>query len=63
MSGCACVAVDAYDCWTVRYRLPSPEFSDDLDGTELINRELVEANGGPCECSCHHDEADEEDYP
>ncbi len=59
---CACRAIDSYDCWSIRYRVPSPEFADDLSGMELTNRELVEADGGPCECSCHYED-DEDDFP
>lgn len=60
MSGCACKAVDAYDCWAVRYGIRSPEFDDDLSGTELTTREIVEMDGGPCECSCHYENEDDE---
>ncbi len=50
MTGCACVAVDAYDCWAGRYRINSAEL-----------RELVDADGGPCECACHHEDDDDDE--
>lgn len=41
---CACKSDDRYECWSVRY------------GTGMIFRcEAVEADGGPCECGCHHE--------
>ena len=45
---CACIRDDRHDCWRARYSMSMCE--------------SVEADGGPCECSCH-DEHDDEDRP
>jgi hypothetical protein len=58
---CACKAIDAYDCWVARYRVHSCEFWDsNYQGDEPIFRELVDADGGPCECACHYEEESDE---
>jgi hypothetical protein len=55
-TSCACVAVDAYDCWAGRYRIHSAEHWDmNYDGSLPTLRELVDADGGPCECACHYE--------
>lgn len=60
---CACRAIDAYDCFAIRYGIHSFGFWDDFDShSEPTQRELVDASGGPCECDCHYDDY-EDDYP
>lgn len=62
MSGCACKAIDAYDCFAIRYGIHSFEFWDDFDPhSEPTQRELVDARGGPCECGCHYENDDDWD--
>jgi len=41
---CCCLDDDAYVCWADRYNLG------------MCTAEVVEADGGPCECRCHNEE-------
>ena len=56
---CACVAVDAYDCWDRRYHIER-RIDDAFDPNEPSQRERVEIDGGPCECGCHYEDDAEE---
>lgn len=60
--GCACKAVDAYDCFARRYNIRSFEYWDDAMPDEPTLRELVDCSGGPCECVCHYDEDPDEPW-
>ena len=53
---CACKSIDAYECWALRYG------SDAFCFCHRI--EAIKADGGPCECSCHDPEPDDdEEWP
>ncbi len=58
---CACVAVNAYDCWDRRYHLYR-RVDDTFDPNELSQRERVDADGGPCECGCHYEDEDDDEF-
>ena len=49
---CACLDDDPGVCWADRYNLG------------MVNHAIVEEDGGPCDCYCHHIEfdVDEEDH-
>ncbi len=54
---CACPRSEAYDCWRARY----DKLTDDLD--DLMSRNAVQDDGGPCQCVCHdEDEYDSEEF-
>jgi hypothetical protein len=47
---CACVSIDAYNCWAQRYGM--------MRGGGLVCSE-IDDGGGPCECDCHVADNDE----
>jgi hypothetical protein len=54
MSNCACVSPDRYECFR-RRNIPM----DDLLRREWeLDNEVIEDNGGPCECDCHNERED-----
>jgi hypothetical protein len=48
---CACRSIYAHDCWALRHH-----------GHTGVSELTVTHEGGPCECSCHDDEQDDDDY-
>lgn len=52
---CACAAVDAYDCFRLRYQ-------HRMDDTEdRWSCDDVEDAGGPCECGCHYTQHEDDE--
>ena len=47
---CSCLSEDAYECWADRYNLG------------ISDAEVVENDGGPCECHCHNEEYDDDHF-
>lgn len=47
---CACMSSDAHNCWALRYH-----------GHTGISELTVHSEGGPCECSCHETDLDEDE--
>ena len=50
MKDCACPSKDAHNCWALRYH-----------GHTGVSELTVNNEGGPCECSCHETDLEEEE--
>jgi hypothetical protein len=54
---CACPSHDAYSCWQIRYPV-----LDCIGEEDRSIQRYIDDEGGPCECACHHDYEDEENW-
>lgn len=47
---CACPSTDSYRCWALRYY-----------GHSVANVNVINNEGGPCQCVCHDNSRGEDD--